>query len=104
MSVDDVLDSTGLPEVSVRTAEALDRTVRRGREHVRRRRRFGGAAAAIVIVGLVGGLLSITGDDDPDHVVAGPTADDSDRGCRTDHRRPDLGVLASHRQLAAGAA
>lgn len=79
MSVDDVLDSTGLPEVSVRTAEALDRTVRRGREHVRRRRRFGGAAAAIVIVGLVGGLLSITGDDDPDHVVAGPTADDSDR-------------------------
>lgn len=80
MSVDDVLDSAGLPEVSVRTAEALDRTVRRGREHARHRRRFGGAAAAIVIGGLVGGLLSITGDDDPDHVVAGPTADQSTSG------------------------
>lgn len=75
MSVDDVLDSADLPEVSVRTAEALDRTVRRGREHARRRHRFAGAAAAIVVVGLVGGLLSITGDDDPDHVVAGSTAD-----------------------------
>jgi hypothetical protein len=73
MDVDELLRATDLPEVAVRTEDALAATVRRGRAGRRRRTTVLGACTVLAVGGLAAGVLALAGGDDPDQVATGTT-------------------------------
>ncbi len=72
MDVDDLLSSTGLPEVVVDPEAALARTTQRGRSR-RRLAVVTGGLSGLVIMGLVAAGLSLATRDDSADVSAGPS-------------------------------
>jgi hypothetical protein len=72
MDLDDILSSTGLPEVSVDADAALTRTVRRGQAWRRRRTGFVAITVAVVIAASATTALSLANRDDHTRVATNP--------------------------------